>query len=73
MKQIMEEESKNPENLKASVAMLKNLKLGDIDEMLQQMNNMPAAQRSQLEAMGINSDLMRKTMNQKPHRLCANR
>ena len=69
----MEEESKNPENLKASVAMLKNLKLGDIDEMLQQMNNMPAAQRSQLEAMGMNPDLMRKTMNQKPHRLCANR
>lgn len=58
----MEEESNNPENLKASVEMLKNLKPGDIDEMLQQMDNMPAAQRSQLEAMGMNPDLMRKTV-----------
>jgi len=62
MKKIMEEESGNPENLKASADMLKNLKPDDLDTMLSQMDNMPAAQREQMQAMGMNPELMRKSV-----------
>jgi len=62
MKQIMEEESKNPANMKASAEMLKNLRPEDIDGMLREMDNMPAAQKKQLEAMGMNPDMMRQSM-----------
>lgn len=62
VKQIMEEETRNPENMKASAEMLKNLKPEDIDAMLRQMDNMPPAQRKQMEDMGMNPDLMRKSV-----------
>ena len=62
MKQIMDEEARNPENMKASAAMLKNLSPQDIESMIREMENMPAAQRKQLEAMGMNTDLMRQSM-----------
>ena len=62
MKKIMEEESRNPENVKASAEMLKNLKPEDLDTMLSQMDNMPAAQREQMQAMGMNPELMRKSV-----------
>jgi len=62
IKQIMEEEANNPENMKASAEMLKNLKPQDIDEMLRQMDDMPAAQRKQMEEMGMNPDLMRQSV-----------
>ena len=62
MKQIMDEEAKNPENMKASAQMLKNIKPEDIDGMLREMDNMPAAQKKQLEAMGMNPDMMRQSM-----------
>jgi len=58
----MEEESQNPENLKASAEVLKNLNPDDLDTMLAQMDNMPAAQRQQMEAMGMNPELMRKSV-----------
>jgi hypothetical protein len=62
MKQIMDEEAKNPDNMKASANMLKNLKPEDIDGMLNEIDNMPAAQKQQLEAMGMNPDMMRQSM-----------
>lgn len=62
MKQIMEEEARNPENMKASANMLKNLKPEDIDGMLREMDNMPEAQKKQLEAMGMNPEMMRQSM-----------
>jgi hypothetical protein len=62
MKQIMDEEATNPENMKASAQMLKNIKPEDIDGMLREMDNMPAAQKKQLEAMGMNPDMMRQSM-----------
>lgn len=62
MKQIMEEEARNPQNMKASANMLKNLKPEDIDGMLREMDNMPEAQKKQLEAMGMNPAMMRQSM-----------
>ena len=62
MRQIMEEEAKNPQNMKATANMLKNLKPNDIDTMLREMDNMPAQQKKQLEAMGMNPNIMRQTM-----------
>jgi hypothetical protein len=62
MRQIMEEESKNPANLKASAEMLKNLKPEDLDSMLREMDNMPESQKQQLKAMGMNPDIMRQSM-----------
>lgn len=62
MRQIMEEEAKNPQNMKATANMLKNLKPNDIDAMLREMDSMPAEQKKQLEAMGMNPNIMRQTM-----------
>mmetsp|Transcript_4106 Transcript_4106/g.4684 ORF Transcript_4106/g.4684 Transcript_4106/m.4684 type:complete len:413 (+) Transcript_4106:86-1324(+) len=62
IKQMVEEESRNPESMKASAEMLKNLQPEDIDAMLRQMDNMPPAQRKQMEAMGMNPDLMRQSV-----------
>mmetsp|Transcript_20798 Transcript_20798/g.30744 ORF Transcript_20798/g.30744 Transcript_20798/m.30744 type:complete len:421 (-) Transcript_20798:47-1309(-) len=62
MKQIMDEEARNPDNMKASAQMLKNLKPEDIDGMLREIDNMPAAQKKTLEAMGMNPDMMRQSM-----------
>lgn len=62
MREIMEEEAKNPQNMKAAVNMLKNLKPGDIDAMLREMDKMPMEQKKQLEAMGMNPEIMRQSM-----------
>lgn len=62
MRKIMEEEAKNPQNMKAAVNMLKNLKPGDIDAMLHEMDKMPSEQMNQLEAMGMNPEIMRRSM-----------
>lgn len=62
MKQIMEEEARNPATMKASAEMLKNLSPADLDNMLREMDNMPMAQRKQMEAMGMNPNMMRQSM-----------
>lgn len=62
MERLFDEASKNPDNLKASADMLRNLKTEDLDKMLKDMDNMPPARRKQLEAMGMNPDLMRTTV-----------
>lgn len=62
MERLFDEASKNPENLKASADMLRNLKTEDLDKMLKDMDNMPPARLKQLQAMGMNPDLMRTTV-----------
>ena len=62
MQKILQEEATNPENMKATADMMKNLKPEDIDQMLREMDNMPAAQRKQMEAMGMNPDIMRQSI-----------
>lgn len=62
MKQILEEEATNPENMKATADMMKNLKPEDIDNMLKEMDSMPATQREQMKAMGMNPDIMRQSI-----------
>ena len=62
MKQILQEEATNPENMKATAEMMKNLKPQDIDNMLAEMDRMPAAQKEQMKAMGMNPDIMRQSI-----------
>ena len=62
MKQILQEEGTNPENMKATAEMMKNLKPQDIDNMLSEMDRMPASQKAQMKAMGMNPDIMRQSI-----------
>jgi len=62
MKKIMQEEAMNPNNMKMAGEQLKNLKPEDLDAVLRDMDNMPAAQLEQMKAMGMNPDLMRQSL-----------
>lgn len=62
MKEIMAEEALNAESLKASAEQMKNMKPADIDNMIRELDAMPAAQKAQLEAMGMDPDMMKSTM-----------
>ena len=62
LKQIMQEEAMNPDNMKKSAELMKNMKPEMIDEMLQDLDNMPEAQRKQMEAMGMNPAIMRQSI-----------
>jgi hypothetical protein len=62
MKAIMAEEAMNPESLKASAEAMKNLKPGDIDQILAEMDNMPYAQLEQLKSMGMDPSIMKSSL-----------
>lgn len=62
MKAIMAEESMNAESLKASAEAMKNLKPGDIDRILAEMDDMPAAQLEQLKSMGMDPSIMKTSL-----------
>eukprot|EP00594_Rhizosolenia_setigera_P005935 CAMPEP_0178949206 /NCGR_PEP_ID=MMETSP0789-20121207/5907_1 /TAXON_ID=3005 /ORGANISM="Rhizosolenia setigera, Strain CCMP 1694" /LENGTH=459 /DNA_ID=CAMNT_0020629673 /DNA_START=63 /DNA_END=1445 /DNA_ORIENTATION=+ len=60
---IFREESLNADNLKASSEMMKNMSEQDIENMIREMDNMPAAQLNQMKAMGMDPAIMKQTMN----------
>jgi hypothetical protein len=62
MKSIMAEEAMNPEALKASAEAMKNMKPGDIDQILREMDNMPAAQLEQLKSLGMDPTIMKNSL-----------
>lgn len=59
---IFREESLNAENLKTSSEMMKNMSEQDIENMIREMDNMPAAQLAQMKAMGMDPAIMKQTM-----------
>jgi ribosomal protein L12E/L44/L45/RPP1/RPP2 len=62
MKGIMEQESLNAESLKASAEAMKNMKPSDIDQILAEMDNMPASQLEQLKSMGMDPAVMKSSL-----------
>jgi hypothetical protein len=62
MKAIMKEESMNADNLKASAEAMKNVKPGDIDQMMSEMDRMPAVQLEALKKMGMDPSVMKSSL-----------
>lgn len=62
LKQITQEEALNADGLKETAAKMKTMKPEDIDGMLKEMENMPAAQKEQLKSMGMDPEIMMSTM-----------
>jgi len=62
LKEIMGEEMMNETNMKASAEQLKNMTPGDIENMIKEMDNMPAAQLNEMKSMGMDVDMMKNAM-----------
>ncbi|CAB9517641.1 expressed unknown protein [Seminavis robusta] len=62
VKAIMDAEGMNAESLKASAAAMKNVKPSDIDQMMKEMESMPAAQLEQLKNMGMDPTVMKSSL-----------
>ena len=60
--EIIQQEAMNKANLKASAAQLEKASAGDFDKMLQQVENMSAAEREQMQKMGMDPAMMRQAM-----------
>lgn len=60
MKQILIEESTNPENMKAAAEMMKSMKPEEIDTMLSELDSMPDAQ---FQAMGMDKSMLRQSLS----------
>mmetsp|Transcript_32072 Transcript_32072/g.49040 ORF Transcript_32072/g.49040 Transcript_32072/m.49040 type:complete len:377 (-) Transcript_32072:93-1223(-) len=58
----LKDELNNPEYMKASAAMMKNMKPEDIDMMLNQIENMPASETEQMRKMGMNPEVMKQSL-----------
>lgn len=62
MQEIFNEESQNPESLAQTAERMKNLSSTDLDQLISQVNSMPQAQRDQLKSMGMDPDMMLRSM-----------
>jgi len=62
LKRIMDEESKNPESLADTAERMKNMSPADMETLIGEMENMPAAQKQQLKSMGMDPDSMLVSM-----------
>ena len=62
MQEILAEEASNATNMRAASEAMKNLKPDDINRMLEEMENMNPFQKKALSALGMNPEMMKKTM-----------
>jgi hypothetical protein len=62
MQEIMKEETSNPFNMNAAAEQMKNIKPEDLERMVQEMETMNPIQKQALKAMGMNPEMMKKTM-----------
>eukprot|EP00980_Cylindrotheca_fusiformis_P002244 scaffold517_cov119-Cylindrotheca_fusiformis.AAC.27 len=62
MQEILAEEANNPTNMKAAAQAMKNIKPEDFDRMIAEMETMNPLQKGALKAMGMDPDMMKKTM-----------
>lgn len=62
MQEILAEEANNPTNMKAAAEVMKNIKPEDFDRMLKEMDTMNPIQKGALKAMGMDPEMMKKTM-----------
>jgi len=62
MRRLMEEESRNPATLAESAERMKNMTPEDMSKLIAEMENMPAEQKAQLKAMGMDPDTMLVSM-----------
>jgi hypothetical protein len=62
MREILNEEARDPVNMAESAKQMKSMKPEDLTRMMQEMENMNPMQLSALKAMGMQPDMMKKTM-----------
>jgi hypothetical protein len=62
MREILAEEAINPITMAESARQMKDMKPEDIGKMIQEMEGMSPVQREQLKSMGMDPDLMKKSM-----------
>jgi hypothetical protein len=62
MEEILAEEANNPTNMKAAAEVMKNIKPEDFNRMLEEMETMNPIQKGALKAMGMDPEMMKKTM-----------
>jgi hypothetical protein len=62
MREILAEEALNPKNMAESARQMKDMKPEDMGKLIQEMEGMSTVQREQLKAMGMDPDLMKKSM-----------
>ena len=61
MRSMIKNDKNNPYNIAAE--QMKNMKPEDIDRMIKEMDNMNPLQAGALKAMGMDPEMMKKTMN----------
>lgn len=59
---MAQEAMMNPDMMKASAEQMKNMKPEDMDRMLEEIELMGEAERNQLKSMGMDVDMMKKSM-----------
>lgn len=62
MQEILAEEANNPRNMKAAAQAMKNIKPEDLNRMMEEMESMNPLQKGALKAMGMDPEMMKKTM-----------
>ena len=62
MQELLNEDVNDPANMKAAAEAMKNIKPEDLDRMVKEMDSMNPLQAGALKAMGMNPDMMKKTM-----------
>ena len=59
---LNEEQSNSPQNMAEMAEQMKRMTTEDLDDMINQVNSMPEAQRLQLKSMGMDPDMMLQSM-----------
>ena len=62
MKESLEQEAMNAATMKEAAEQMKSMKPEDIESMIREMDNMPAAEVEQLKSMGMDPEVMKSTM-----------
>ena len=62
MREILSEEAMDPTNMAASAEAMKNMTPQDMERIMSEMDNMSPVQRNQLKSMGMDPDLMKRSL-----------